>query len=124
MRRLEGGHGGRSWRRLAPALLGLLAATTLAATACGGDDDNAAAVASTTAGPAPAAAATTGAAAAGDTAAFCDAYMDVNMAGAALGDPDADPVAFAGALIEPAKKAASLAPPELAAELSAAVAKL
>ena len=66
--------------------------------------------------------ATTGAGAADfDKAAFCGAYLDVTMVGAAAGDPEADPIAGATALLEPAKKAAALAPPELAAELATSV---
>ncbi len=132
MHRDQGGDGRRARRRLPRTLAGLLAATALVAAGCGDDDDaapatTAAAVAPTTTGGGAAPATTgagTAAAADFDKAAFCDAFMDVNMAGAAAGDPDADPVAAATALLTPAKKAASLAPPELADELAAATATL
>ena len=121
MYRDDGGHGGRS--RVPRALLGVLAVTTLVGVACGDDDDAApattvaAATATTTGGSA--APATTGAGAADfDKTAFCDAFMDANMAGAAAGDPDADPVVAATALLEPAERAQAVAPPELADELA------
>ena len=126
MYRDDGGHGGRS--RVPRALLGVLAVTTLVGVACGDDDDAspattvAAATATTTGGSA--APATTGAGAAAadfDKTAFCDAFMDANMAGAAAGDPDADPVVAATALLEPAEQAQAVAPPELADELAQTV---
>ena len=43
------------------------------------------------------------------------------MAGAAAGDPDADPVVAATALLEPAERAQAVAPPELADELAQTV---
>lgn len=115
MYRDDGGPGGRS--RVPRALLGVLAVTTLVGVACGDDDD--AAAPTTTAAAAPA---TTGAGAADfDKTAFCDAFMDANMAGAAAGDPDADPAAAATAILEPAKQALAAAPPEVADDLAKAV---
>jgi hypothetical protein len=127
MHRDDGGHGGRARCRRLPALAGLLAATALVVAACGDDDDAtpattvAAATATTTGGGG--ASGTTGAGVSSnfDKTAFCDAFMDANMAGAAAGDPDADPVAGATALLEPAKRAQATAPPELADELAHAV---
>jgi hypothetical protein len=106
--------------------LGVLAVTALIGVACGDDDDDAApsttaAAATATAGggaPAPPGA---GAAADFDKTAFCTAFMDANMAGAAASDPDADPIAGATAILEPAKRAQAAAPPEVAEELAKAV---
>lgn len=128
MHRDDGGCGGRSRHRVPRALLGILAATTLIGVACGDDDDAARATSvapgtTTTAGGSTAPA-TTGAVAAAadfDKTAFCDAFMDANMASAATGDPDADPVAVATALLEPAQRAEAVAPPELTDELAHAV---
>ena len=134
MHRHSGGNGGRTQHRVPRTLVALLAATALVAAGCGDDDDTQAAT-TVSAGPATTTAAatattaddgaspaTTSAGAADfDKAEFCRAFMDVNMAGAAAGDPDADPVEAATALLEPATKAASLAPPELAAELASSV---
>src|SRR4051812_21351968 len=124
MHRDEGGQIGGVRRRLPPTLLGLLAATALVAAGCGDDDaappaGSAPAKAPRVAEGAGAAPATTSAGATGfDKAKFCDAYLDANMAGAAAGDPDADPVASATALLEPSRRASALAPPELAADLA------
>jgi hypothetical protein len=119
MYRDQGGlTGGRTRHRVPRGLLGLLAATTLVAAGCGDDDDAATAA---PAAPTGAPATTDAGAADFDKAAFCGAYLDVNMVGAAAGDPEADPLAGATALLEPAKKAAALAPPELAAELAKSV---
>jgi hypothetical protein len=95
-----------------------LAVSALGLAACGDDDNDVASA--TTAAPftskahvAPTAAPTT--AAATDLAAYCDAEVAVQMTAAAQGDPDADPKAFATALVEPATAAAAKAPAEVAA---------
>jgi hypothetical protein len=49
-----------------------------------------------------------------DLTAYCDAAVTIQKTAAAQGDPDADPKAFAAALVEPAKSAAALAPAEIA----------
>lgn len=125
-RRTGGSRGGRSSRRAAAVLVVVAAAA--AGAGCGDDDDGAAAITpppATSGGDA--APATTGAGTAGtagsptsaasgsfDQAAFCDAVMDINVAAASGGDPEEDPVAFAGLLVEPVETAAAVAPPELA----------
>ncbi len=100
-------------RHLAAALL---AVGTLALAACGDDDND---VSSATTAPpfaSKASIATTAAPAAGaDLVGYCDAEVAVQMAAAASGDPDADPKAFAAALVEPAKAAAAKAPAEVSA---------
>ncbi len=138
-RRTGGSRIGRRSRRAAVVLVVVAAAA--AGAGCGDDDDGAAAIT-----PAPAtsggeaAPATTGAGTAAgsgtsdtsgsatsvasgefDQAAFCDAVMDINVAAASGGDPEEDPVAFAGVIVEPVEKAAALAPPELADTLSGIV---
>jgi hypothetical protein len=79
--------------------------------------------AATTAAPAATAApaTTTAGATSFDSATFCDAFLAVDMAGAAAGDPDADPSGAATAYLAPAQAAAALAPPELVDELSHSV---
>lgn len=134
-------------RRRAAAVA--LVAVALIAASCGGDDSgtadstvapvtNAAAtttVAETTDAPttteAPAAtevgtteapattATTTGAAF--DQDAFCDATLAVEMAFASTGDPDADPVGVATAVLDPVMAAAALAPPELVDDFNGAL---
>jgi hypothetical protein len=95
--------------------LTLLAVSALALAACGDDDNDVASA--TTAAPftSKARVETTAAApaASGDLAAYCDAEVAVEMAAAAQGDPDADPKAFAAALVEPAKTAAAIAPADV-----------
>jgi hypothetical protein len=70
----------------------------------------AAAPPTTAAAPPTTAAAPPTTAAAADLAAYCDAEVAVQMTAAAQGDPDADPKAFAAALVEPATAAAAKAP--------------
>jgi hypothetical protein len=121
-----------------PHRMGLvLAATAMVVAGCGDDDATSGAtapavVATTTARPTTAAtsaapattaapAATAAAIASFDKAGFCHAFLAVQMAGSAAGDPDADAAATAKAYREPARAAAALAPPELAAELAHSV---
>jgi len=95
-----------------------LAVSALGLAACGDDDNDV--TSATTAAPftSKAHVATTAGspttAAAADLAAYCDAEVAVQMTAAAQGDPDADPKAFATALVEPATAAAAKAPAEVA----------
>jgi hypothetical protein len=71
--------------------------------------------------------ATTGAAAAaggGATNAYCAAALDVSTVASAAGDPDADPAAFAQALLTPVQAAAALAPAAIAPTYATATAAL
>jgi hypothetical protein len=95
---------------------GVLAVSALALFACGDDDNDV--TSATTAVPftTKARVATTDvpASGAGDLVAYCDAEVAVQMAAAGSGDPDADPKAFAEAMLEPARTAAAKAPAEVA----------
>jgi hypothetical protein len=103
-------HLARRGRHLAAAAVAI---TAIGLASCGDDDDAAPAAAAaaptTTAAPGTAAAPGGGA----DIAAYCDAEVDVEMAAAGLGDPDADPKAFATAMLAPAQAAAALAPADV-----------
>jgi hypothetical protein len=98
------------------AAAAVLAVGALALAACGDDDNDVSSA--TTAAPfsSKAHVATTAAPASGgaDLTAYCDAAVTIQTTAAAQGDPDADPKAFAAALVEPAKSAAALAPAEVA----------
>ena len=99
-------------RHLAAAALAL---TALALAACGDDDNDVGSA--TTAAPFTSkahVASTAAPAASGDLTAYCDAEVAVQMTAAAQGDPDADPKAFAAALVEPAEAAAAKAPADVA----------
>jgi hypothetical protein len=103
----------------------ILALSALVLAACGDDDNDVSSA--TTAAPftSKAHVATTAApAAGGDLAAYCDAEVAVQMTAAAQGDPEADPKAFAAALVEPAKAAVAKAPAAVAAVYKAQLAAL
>jgi hypothetical protein len=99
-------------RHLAVAVL---AVSAFALAACGDDDNDVASATTTAPFSSKAHVATTAApAGAAELAAYCDAEVAVEMTAAAQGDPDADPKAFAAALVEPAKAAAAKAPADVA----------